>query len=89
MTSRLHTCLERNAIEENSNFLEWGERLGGITMSRVVGLVASVLTHEVALFFGFPAAGLRSAVDLGSGFLGLAVFLVSVTLGCSVASVTG
>jgi hypothetical protein len=32
---------------------------------------------------------LRAAVDLGSGFLGLAVFLVAATLGCSGDFVTG
>jgi hypothetical protein len=46
------------------------------------------LTLAAAFFLGFPAAGLGAAVDLGSGFLGLAVFLVAVTLGCYGASVT-
>jgi hypothetical protein len=36
-----------------------------------------------------PAVGLVAAVDLGTGFLGLAVFLVTVTIGCLGASVTG
>jgi hypothetical protein len=40
-------------------------------------------------FLDFPAAGLVAAVDLGWGFLGPAVFLVVVTLGCIGASVTG
>jgi len=52
--------------------------------------VAAVLTLVAAFFFNFPAAGLVAAVDfLGSGFLGLAVFLVAVTLGYSGASMTG
>jgi hypothetical protein len=37
----------------------------------------------------FPVAGLGAAVDLVSGFLGLAVFLLLVTLGCLGACVTG
>ena len=52
-------------------------------------MAAAVLTLVAAFFFDFPAAGLVAAVDLGSGFLGLAVFLVAVTLACSGASVTG
>jgi hypothetical protein len=50
-----------------------------------LGLVAAVLTLAAAFFFGFPAASLRRAVDLGSGFLSLAAFLVALTLGRSVA----
>jgi len=60
----------------------------GTTTSGVVGLEAAVLTLADAFFFEFPATGLVAAVDLGSGFLGLAVFLVAVILGCSGASVT-
>jgi hypothetical protein len=48
-----------------------------------------VLTTAAAFFFDFPAANLGAAVDLGSGFLGLAVFLVAATLGSSGAFVTG
>jgi hypothetical protein len=62
---------------------------GGTIISGVVGLAAAVLTLAVAFFFGFPAGDLGAAVDLRSGFLGLAVILVAVTLGCSCASVTG
>jgi hypothetical protein len=61
----------------------------GTTSSEVVGLAAAFLTLVVAFFFGFPPAVLELAVDLGLGFLGLAVFLVAVTLSCSGASVTG
>jgi hypothetical protein len=61
----------------------------GTTSSGVVGLSAVVLTLAAVFFFGFPAAGLGPAVDLGSGFLGLAVFLAAVTFACSGASVTG
>jgi hypothetical protein len=61
----------------------------GTTRSGVVGLAAAVLTLAAAFFLGFPAAGCGPAVDLSSGFLGLAVFPVAVTLGCSDASVTG
>ena len=61
----------------------------GTTRSGGVGLAAAVLTLAAAFFLGIPAAGLGCAVDLGSGFLGLVVFLVAVTLGCSGVSVTG
>jgi hypothetical protein len=82
--------LEGKVIEEIRNVLEWGGgSLCGYHQVGVVGLTAAVLTIAAAFFFGFPAAGLGPAVDLVSGFLGLAVFLVAVTLGCSGASVTG
>jgi hypothetical protein len=53
----------------------WTTRLG------VVVLAAAVFTLAAALFLGFPAAGLMAAVDLSSGFLGLALLLVVVSLG--------
>ena len=56
----------------------------GTTRSGVVGLVAAVFTLAAAFFFDFPAA-----VDFVSGFLGLAVCLVAVTLGGRGTSVTG
>jgi hypothetical protein len=61
----------------------------GTTSSRFVGETATVLTLAAASFFDFPAAGLPVAVDLGSAFLGPAVFLVVITFGCLGASVTG
>jgi len=82
--------LEEEAIEEIRNILEWGGgALGGATSSGDVGLEAAVFTLEAAFFFDFPAGGLVAAVDLGSGFLGPALFLVAVTLGCRGTSVTG
>jgi hypothetical protein len=54
-----------------------------------MGLAVAVLTFVAAFFLCFPAAGLGTVVDLGSGFLGLAAILVAVTLGCSGVSVTG
>ena len=63
--------------------------MGGTTRSGVVGLAAAYLTLAAAFFLDFPAAGLVGAVDLGSGFLDPAVFLVAVTLGCLGASVIG
>ena len=60
----------------------------GTTMSEVVGLVAAVVTLAAAFIFDFPAVGLVDAVDFGLGFLGSAVFLVAVTLGCVGASET-
>ena len=56
-------------------------RFGGVV------LAAAVLALAAAFFLDFPAARLGAALDLGSGFCGLPVFLVAVTLGCSVASV--
>jgi hypothetical protein len=61
----------------------------GTTRSGVVGLAVEVLILAATFFFGFPAAGLVVAVYLGLGFLGPAVFLVAVTLGCLGNSVTG
>jgi hypothetical protein len=61
----------------------------GTTSSGVVGFAFAVLALAAAFFFGFPAADLRAAIDLRSGFLGLAVIPVAVTLGCSCASVCG
>ena len=52
-------------------------------------MAAAVLTHAAGFFFGFPAAGLLSAVDYGLGFLDPDVLLVAVTLGCEGASVIG
>jgi len=61
----------------------------GTTRSGVVGLAAADLTLAAVVFLDFPAAGLVDAVDLGSGFFGPAVYLVTVTLGCLGTSVTG
>ena len=61
----------------------------GTTRSGIVGLAAAVLTLATAFFFGFPAASLVAAVDFGLGFLGPAVLLLEVTLGCVGASVSG
>ena len=58
----------------------------GTTSSGVEGLAVAVWTLAAAFFFAFPAAGLVAAADFG--FLGPAVFLVAVTLGCEGASVT-
>ena len=72
------------------NFLEWGVgTLGGDHHSGVVGLAAAVSTLAVAFFFGFPPAVLVYAVELDSGFLGLVIFLLAVSLDCVGASETG
>ena len=57
-------------------------RFGGVV------LAASCLALAADFFLGFSAARLGATVVLGSGFLGLAVSLVAVTLGCSGAFVT-
>ena len=61
----------------------------GSTSLGVVGLAAAVSAIVTAFFLGFAAAGLGAAAVLGSGFLGLAVLLVAVTLGCLGASMSG
>jgi hypothetical protein len=60
----------------------------GTTRSRVVGLAAAGLSNEAGFFFGLTVAGLVATVDFSMGFLGPAVFLVVVTIGCEGASVT-
>jgi hypothetical protein len=61
----------------------------GATRLGVEGLAAAVLTLVAAFLLALPVARLAAAVGLGSGFLGLAVSLVAVTMGCIGASVTG
>ena len=88
-TSQLHTCLDWKAIEEIRNLLEWeGGSLGGDHQFGCCGFRGSGFDTPV-FFFDFTVSGLLAAVDLSSGFLGLAVFLVAVTLGCSGDSVPG
>ena len=73
------------------DILDWrgGSLCGDHHTCRVVGVVAAVLTTSVAFFFDFSEAGLCDAVDLGSGFRDLVVFLVAVTVGFSDVSMTG
>jgi hypothetical protein len=44
--------------------------------------VVAVLTHAAAVFLGFPVTSLAAAVVFGSGFSGLAVFLVVIIFSC-------
>jgi hypothetical protein len=60
----------------------------GTTSLGVEGLAAVDWALAAAFFLGFTAAGLGSAVALDSGFLGLAVLLVAVTVGFLGATVT-
>jgi len=60
----------------------------GNTKLGVVGLAAAVLTLATAFFLDFPGARRGAAVDFSSGFLGLAVSLVAVTVGFAGAFVT-
>jgi len=53
-----------------------------VTTRVVVDLSATVLTLAATLFFGFTVTGSGAALCLGSGFLCLAVFLVTVTVTC-------
>jgi hypothetical protein len=54
--------------------------LGGCGVTtRLLGLAAAGLTLAGAFLVGLTVAALVAAVDLGTGFLGLAVFLVAVT----------
>ena len=52
-----------------------------------MGLSATVLTLAAAFVLGFIVAGLGAAVGVASRFLGLAFFLVAVTISCLGASV--
>ena len=77
-------------IEEIRNFLDWGCRtLGRDHQVGGCGFRSCDVTLAAAFFLDFPAAGLATAVDLVSSFLGLAVFLVAVNLGCLDDSVSG
>lgn len=60
----------------------------GTTKLGIVDLVVAVLTLMAAFFLNFPVAGTGAAVVLGSGFSGLAVLLLVVTVGCSGTSIT-
>jgi hypothetical protein len=60
----------------------------GVTTS-LLGLAAAGLTLANAFLVGLTVAAIVAAVDLGTGFLGFAVFLVAVTFGGLGASVTG
>ena len=62
--------------------------MGGNHQFGRCGLRAAILTLVAAFFFCHPGGGLVAAVDLGSGFLSLAVFLVAVTLSFLGATVT-
>jgi hypothetical protein len=61
----------------------------GTTSLGVEGLAAAVLKLAGAFVLALPVARLGAAVGLGSGFLGLALSLVAVTMSCTGASVTG
>ena len=89
-TSQLHTFLDGEAIEEIKDVLEWGVgRLGGDHQVRVCGIGGRGFDTRSCLLFGLTVAGLVAAVDFSLGFLGPAVFLVAVSLGCVGVSVTG
>ena len=52
------------------------------------GMAVAVFILAAAFFLGFPVACLGAAMGLGSGFSGLPIFLVVVTIGCLGASMT-
>jgi len=56
--------------------------LSGYHQFDVVGLVPGVLIVAAAFFLGLEVAVLGAAVGLGTDFLGLAVFLMAVSLSC-------
>jgi hypothetical protein len=72
---------------EKSSRTEAGR--GVTTRSLVWDQAATVLTLADAFLVGLEEVALAAAAGLGAGFLGLAVFLVAITFGCSGASVTG
>jgi hypothetical protein len=87
-TGQLHTCLEGKAIEKRRNFLSGGSGiLVGDIQVECRGFDDRGYDPRCCLFFGFPETGLAGAEDLGSVFLGAAVFLVAVTIGIVGASV--
>ena len=76
--------------EEIRDFLEWGGgRLGGDHQFRGCSFGDRGFDTRGYFLLFLPSAGLVAAADFGLGFLGPAVFLVAVTLGCEGASVTG
>jgi len=75
--------------EDISDFLEWGGgNLCGDHQLRSYRFGGHGLTISAAFFFGLPVAGLGAAVGFGSGFSGLAVLLVAITIGCPGATIT-
>jgi hypothetical protein len=79
--------LDGEVIEDIRDFLRW--KMGWGPLGQGCGIAAAVLTLTADFFFVFLAAGLVAAVDFGLGFLGPAIFLVAVILGCEGASLTG
>ena len=68
---------------EIRNFLEWvGRTKGGKHQFICCGFCGRCLDKPNAFFLCLATAGLWDVAGLGSSFLGLAVFLVTVTLGC-------
>jgi hypothetical protein len=62
----------------------------GTTRLGFVGLAAVFSSLAAVYFFlGFPVSGLGVGLELVSGFVGLAVFLLAVNLECLSAYVTG
>jgi hypothetical protein len=59
------------------------ERCGVTTRLLVWNLAVTVLTLADAFLVGLAEAALVAAANLDAGFLGLSVFLVAVTFGCS------
>jgi hypothetical protein len=81
--------LDGKAIEEITNFLEWGGViLGGNHQVGRCWFSDRGFDTRGCFFFSFPAAVLVGAVELDSGFLDLVILLVAVTLGFVGASVT-
>jgi len=81
--------LDGEAIEIR-DILEWGGgALIGDHQIGSCGFGGSGFDIRATFFLNFPAADLVAAVDLGSGLLGLAVFLMAVALECLSASMTG
>ena len=87
-TSELYTSVEGKVIEIRK-FLEWfGRNMRVNHQFECCGFGDRGFENRDCVL-SLAAAGLESAAGLGSGFLGLAVFLVAVTLGCLGSSVTG
>ena len=88
-TSELHISVDGEVIEEIREVLEWGgERLGGNHEVMACGFDGRGFdTHDCFLLWR-PSSRLSGCCRFWLGFLGPAVFLVAVTLGCVGCSVT-
>jgi len=81
--------VERKVIEEIRNILEWGcGVLGGVHKAGCCGIICRGVDARGCFLLRLPRSPLGAAVDFSSGFLGLAVSVVAITVGFAGAFVT-